>query len=155
MNRMLGGRAGGWGLALQPASAGNAPASASAPAPRSTSLRLVVALMNFPLQDTRGSRLFGERLVHNQAFGPDLDRGLHRHHEPGAVRALDLDDVAGPEILDRRDRAEQAPARRDAGEPDQVGMIIFAVAQRRQRRARDGEGGAAPRPGGAAGGGAG
>ena len=54
-----------------------------------------------------------------------------------AVRPLDLEQVAGAEILDRDDRADRAPVAIDAGQADQVGVIIFALFERRQAIAVD------------------
>ena len=96
--------------------------------------------------------LFDERRVDRHAVvGPRRHRArVHRHHEAFAVGLGDLEDVAGAEIVDRDDLAHRAAIGRDAWETEQVVMIIFALAQRRQRRARDGEDGTAQRLGTAA-----
>ena len=62
------------------------------------------------------------------------DAVAERDHGALAVGPLDLEDVAGAEILDRDDGAERLAVRAFAGQADQVGMIIFALVQRRQRR---------------------
>jgi hypothetical protein len=54
-----------------------------------------------------------------------------------AIRALDFKQVAGPEILDRRNGTERRSGFIDAGKADQVGVIIFAFFQRRQLVAVD------------------
>ena len=74
----------------------------------------------------------------------------HRHHEALAVGPFDLDHVARAEILDRDDRAERLAVGRDRRQAEQVGVIIFALAERRQRGARHGQLGAAQRLGGGA-----
>src|SRR3546814_6829411 len=60
-------------------------------------------------------------------------------------RSFDLEDVAGAEILDRDDGSQRLARGRGAGETDQVVMIIFAGAERRQGRARNGKNGPAQR----------
>src|SRR3546814_12494532 len=77
---------------------------------------------------------------------------MHRDHEALGLlaefgRLLDFDYIARAEILDGDDMAEHGAIGRNARQTDQIVMIIFALAQRRQRRARDGEEGAAQRPG--------
>ena len=64
-------------------------------------------------------------------------RVAERDQRALAVRPLDLEQVAGAEILDRDDRAERLARLIDAGQPDQVGVIIFALFERRQRVAVD------------------
>ena len=71
-------------------------------------------------------------------------------HELLAVGPLDLENVARAEILDRNDGAEHGAVRALARQADHIGMIIFALAERRQRRAGHGEQGAAQRLGGGA-----
>src|SRR3546814_5759582 len=70
--------------------------------------------------------------------------GVHRDHEALGLlaefgRLLDFDYIARAEILDGDDMAEHGAIGRNARQTDQIVMIIFALAQRRQRRARDGE----------------
>src|SRR3546814_8632284 len=70
--------------------------------------------------------------------------GIHRDHEALGLlaefgRLLDFDYIARAEILDGDDMAEHGAIGRNARQTDQLVMIIFALAQRRQRRARDGE----------------
>src|SRR4051812_11414575 len=67
------------------------------------------------------------------------DSRPERNHGPPPVGLLDLQDVARAEILDRDDPPQRLARRALAGEADQVGVIIFAFLQRRQRRAGDGE----------------
>ena len=54
-----------------------------------------------------------------------------------AARHLDLEQVAGAVILDRDDGSDRAPVAIDAGQADEVGVIIFALVERRQRGAVD------------------
>ena len=52
-------------------------------------------------------------------------------------RSLDLEQVAGAVILDGDDRADGLPVAVERRQADQVGVIIFALFERRQRRAID------------------
>ena len=61
------------------------------------------------------------------------DAGLERDQRPPATVELDLEQVAGAEILDRDDGAERIAVPVDAGRADEVRVIIFAVVERRQR----------------------
>src|SRR5688500_18889502 len=81
----------------QPDKTGTALASARAPAPRSNWRRSVLKLM-IPLRVWK--RLFDKSLVDNQPRRLDFNRAIDRNHEARAVVALDLDDIAGSEILD-------------------------------------------------------
>ena len=65
------------------------------------------------------------------------DRVAERNERALAVRAFDLEQVAGAEILDRRDRADCSARLVDARQADQVGVIIFALVKRRQVGAVD------------------
>src|SRR3546814_9102534 len=56
---------------------------------------------------------------------------------------LDLYQIAGAEVLDRDDPARGRARIGDDRQTDEIDMIIFALAERRERRARDGERGAA------------
>ena len=61
---------------------------------------------------------------------------------------LDLEQVAGAVILDRDDSADAVPVEIDCRQADQVGMIIFALFERRQSGAIDLDQRAAQRLGG-------
>src|SRR3546814_4185815 len=83
--------------------------------------------------------LSGKAGVNHHAFGGPLRHRLpvHRHHEAAAVRPFDLDHVARAVIVDRDDMAKVFPRGGGAWQADQVGMIIFALAERRQRRSEE------------------
>ena len=62
------------------------------------------------------------------------DNGMrHGDHEAAAVGLLDLENVASAEILDRGDGADGRAGIGGDGEPDQVDVVIFALAERRKR----------------------
>ncbi|PAV67411.1 hypothetical protein WR25_20539 [Diploscapter pachys] len=69
--------------------------------------------------------------------------GVHGDHEALAVGAFDFEHVAGTEIFDEHDAAQVFARGRHGGQADEIGVIIFALPQRRQRRAGDDEFGAA------------
>ena len=62
------------------------------------------------------------------------DRVAERDQRALAVGQQHFDQVAGAEILDPRDRAERFARRVDARQADEVGVIIFAVLERRAAR---------------------
>jgi hypothetical protein len=55
-----------------------------------------------------------------------------RDQRPLAVGTLDLEQVTRTEILDRYDRADGPSVAVHASEADEVGVVIFAVSERRQ-----------------------
>jgi hypothetical protein len=66
------------------------------------------------------------------------DARAERDHAALAVLLFDFEYVAGAEIFDRGDGAERLPFRADAWQPDQVGMIIFTLFERRESGPGDG-----------------
>ena len=64
-----------------------------------------------------------------------------------AAVTLDLDHVTRAEILDRDDAADRLAIGRYRRQPDQVGVVVFTLAERRERLARHRQQGAPQRLG--------
>ena len=81
-----------------------------------------------------------DNLIHERRVPPMVsiqigNGGPERDQRSLAVLKLDLEQVAGAEVLDRDHRAHMAALAIDGGKADQVGVVIFAFLERRQRGA--------------------
>ena len=79
--------------------------------------------------------------IHDDPSAGDIDlrhRGVgeRQHHGRAALRRLDLDQVAGAEIMDRDHGAERTAVRVDRRKADQVGVIELVAASGSGSRSR-------------------
>src|SRR5258706_10682318 len=93
---------------------------------------------------TTGVRILALDLIRqfdHHTPAPKIDPGHHgmgeRQQHGRAIRRCDLDDIAGAEIVDRDNAAKRLARGIHRGEPDQVGVVIFILADVRQFFARD------------------
>src|SRR6185437_1689380 len=111
------------------------------------------ALARTQARDGRGGkRKLGEELGidDHPAVLQLRDSPFERDERPRAAGRFDLEQVAGAVIFNRDDFPQDIPRCIDSRQPDDVGVIIFALFERRQRRARDLDQRAAKRFGGRA-----
>src|SRR4249919_977966 len=79
-----------------------------------------------------------EFAIENDAAVVEIgDARLERDQRFAPIGQLDLEQVAGAVIFDRCNRPDSRPFQIDARQADDVGVIIFALAKRGQRRAVD------------------
>ena len=88
---------------------------------------------------TRRRRELGEelRVEDDPRFLETADRFAEGDHGAGAADQLNVEQVPGTVIFDPDDRPDRLAVVGKAGQADQIGVIIFVFAERRQRRAFD------------------